>query len=93
MVDASHGNSGKDYPRQVVVAHAIAEQSAEGQRGLAGVMLESFLRDGRQKPGDQALLVYGRSVTDACMDIDTTAHALTALAEGVRRRRCRSTGR
>jgi 3-deoxy-7-phosphoheptulonate synthase len=92
MVDASHGNSGKDHRRQVVVANAIAEQLAEGQRGLVGVMLESFLRDGRQEPGDQALLVYGRSVTDACMDIDTTASALTALAEGVRRRRRRSMG-
>ena len=50
------GNSGKDHRRQVVVANAIAEQLAEGQRGLAGVTLESFLRDGRQEPGEPMIL-------------------------------------
>jgi 3-deoxy-7-phosphoheptulonate synthase len=62
MVDASHGNSGKDHRRQVVVADAIANQLTAGERGLAGVMLESFLVEGRQEPGDRAHLVYGRSV-------------------------------
>ena len=90
MVDASHGNSGKDHRRQAVVANAIAEQVADGECGLTGLMLESFLRDGRQEPGDPARLVYGRSVTDACMDIDTTAKVLIALADGVRQRRSRS---
>jgi 3-deoxy-7-phosphoheptulonate synthase len=88
MVDASHGNSGKDHRRQVVVAGDVADQVADGQRGLAGVMLESFLREGRQEPGDPARLVYGRSVTDACMDIGTTAEVLSVLAGAVRRRRC-----
>lgn len=88
MVDASHGNSGKDHRRQAVVAEAVADQVAKGERGLTGVMLESFLRDGRQDPGDLAQLVYGRSVTDACMDIDTTTRVLGTLADGVGRRRC-----
>jgi 3-deoxy-7-phosphoheptulonate synthase len=87
MVDASHGNSGKDHRRQVVVADAIAEQAAAGETGLIGVMLESFLSEGRQEPGDPAGLVYGRSVTDACMDIDSTSEVLAVLAGAVRQRR------
>lgn len=87
MVDASHGNSGKDHRRQVLVAGAVAGQVAAGKRGLTGVMLESFLREGRQDPGDPARLVYGRSVTDACMDIGTTAGVLSRLADAVRQRR------
>jgi 3-deoxy-7-phosphoheptulonate synthase len=46
MVDASHDNRGKDHRRQPLVAAAIAEQVAAGERGLTGVMLESFLREG-----------------------------------------------
>jgi 3-deoxy-7-phosphoheptulonate synthase len=87
MVDASHGNSGKDHRRQVVVASELAGQVAAGERGLAGVMLESFLREGRQEPGDPARLVYGRSVTDACVDIATTAEVIGDLAVAVSRRR------
>ncbi len=87
MVDASHGNSSKDHRRQPIVAEALAGQVSAGERGLVGVMLESFLRDGRQEPGDPAQLVYGQSVTDACMDIDTTAGVLSSLAAAVRRRR------
>jgi 3-deoxy-7-phosphoheptulonate synthase len=87
MVDASHGNSGKDHRRQPGVAGVLADQVADGEHGLAGVMLESFLLEGRQEPGDPARLVYGRSVTDACMDIGTTAKALTALADAARCRR------
>ncbi len=87
IVDASHGNSRKDHTRQPAVARALADQIAAGQRGLVGVMLESFLRAGRQQLDDPARLVYGQSITDACMDIDTTATVLAELATGVRRRR------
>ena len=87
MIDASHDNSGKDYRRQAVVVGAIAEQVAGGERGLTGIMLESFLLEGRQEPGDLAKLVYGRSVTDGCMDIATTTEMLGTLADAVRRRR------
>jgi 3-deoxy-7-phosphoheptulonate synthase len=87
MVDASHGNSGKDHRRQPAVATALAEQVAAGQTGLVGVMLESFLEAGQQELADPASLAYGQSITDACMDIDTTAAVLTELAEAVRRRR------
>jgi 3-deoxy-7-phosphoheptulonate synthase len=87
MVDASHGNSGKDYRRQHTVAGSLAGQLEAGERGIAGVMLESFLVAGRQEPGDPATLTYGQSVTDACMDIDMTAAALETLAASIARRR------
>jgi len=87
MVDASHGNSGKDYRRQSAVAQSLAEQIAAGERGVRGVMLESFLVAGRQDPGDPATLTYGQSVTDACMDIEMTAAALRTLAAAVSARR------
>lgn len=86
VVDASHGNSGKDHVRQAQVAGEIAAQVAAGQDGIAGVMLESFLVAGRQEPAP-AGLVYGQSVTDACMSWDTTARVLEDLAAAVRARR------
>jgi len=87
MVDASHGNSSKDYSRQPAVCASLAEQVTGGQRGLVGVMMESFLVAGRQDPGDPATLTYGQSVTDACMDLSMTESALESLASSVARRR------
>ena len=87
MVDASHGNSGKDHRRQPVVVQALADQIAAGEPGIIGVMLESFLQAGRQELQDPATLVFGQSITDACMDIDTTAGVLETLAAAVRERR------
>lgn len=96
VVDASHGNSGKDHVRQAEVGRAIAGQIAAGEDGIAGVMLESFLVAGRQEPAATGL-TYGQSVTDACMDLDTTAEVLRELAaavrvRGERRRRPRDHG-
>jgi 3-deoxy-7-phosphoheptulonate synthase len=87
MVDASHGNSEKDYRRQSIVAEALAEQIAAGEQGVVGVMLESFLEAGRQEPGPLEGLVYGQSVTDGCMDMGTTEGVLNGLAAAVRKRR------
>ena len=87
MVDASHGNSGKDHTRQIGVADSLADQLTGGQRGVVGVMLESFLVAGRQNPGNPATLTYGQSVTDACMDIEMTTSALETLAASVQARR------
>jgi len=87
MVDASHGNSGKDHTKQMIVAASLAEQLSGGQHGLVGVMLESFLVAGNQKPGKPETLTYGQSVTDACMDIEMTASALETLATSVQARR------
>ncbi len=87
MVDASHGNSGKDYRRQPIVAREVAAQVAAGETGIVGMMLESFLVDGRQDLVDKADLVYGQSITDACMGWEMTAPVLRELAEAVRARR------
>jgi 3-deoxy-7-phosphoheptulonate synthase len=87
MIDASHGNSGKDFRRQPHVASAIAEQVANGERGIIGVMLESFLVDGRQDFRDRASLAVGQSVTDACMGWEMTVPVLRQLAAAVRSRR------
>ena len=87
MIDTSHDNSGKDFSRQPLVAQAVAEQVAAGQRGIIGLLMESFLVEGRQDLKDKASLVYGQSVTDSCMGWETTVRVLGELAEAVRRRR------
>lgn len=87
MIDASHGNSNKDYRRQPEVAAEIAAQIAAGERGIIGVMLESFLVDGRQDLFDKSKLVYGQSITDACMGWEMTVPVLENLAAAVRARR------
>jgi 3-deoxy-7-phosphoheptulonate synthase len=89
VVDASHGNSAKDHNRQVDVVADIARRVAAGQRDVVGMMLESFLVAGRQDLtlGRAADLVYGQSITDACLDWDTTAAQLDRLADAVAARR------
>ena len=86
IVDASHDNSRKDPARQRDVALSLAEQVGEGNRGIVGVMLESFLEEGRQDLSDGDL-VYGKSITDACMDWTSTSEILDRLAAAVRARR------
>lgn len=87
MIDASHDNSRKDHVRQAGVAREIAGQIAAGQRGIAGVMIESFLIPGRQDLADRRALAYGQSITDACLGWDATADVLADLAAAVRSRR------
>lgn len=87
VVDASHGNSGKDHRRQPLVVADLAAQVAGGQRGLVGVMMESFLEEGCQEITATPLR-YGVSVTDACLGWDDTAQCLDTLAAAVRERRC-----
>src|SRR5215203_540704 len=87
MIDASHGNSGKDYRRQPGVASAVAEQVASGEAGIIGVMLESFLVAGRQELGDWGSLTVGQSITDACMGWEMTVPLLRELAAAVHARR------
>ncbi|MEV6522220.1 3-deoxy-7-phosphoheptulonate synthase [Longispora sp. NPDC051575] len=86
VVDASHGNSGKDHHRQRVVLADLAGQVAGGSAGIAGVMVESFLEAGAQ-PIDNLPLVYGRSVTDACLGWSDTEEVLDDLARAARARR------
>ena len=87
MIDASHGNSEKDYTRQPLVVRDVAGQLAQGEAGIAGMMMESFLVEGRQDLRDPARLTYGQSITDACMGWGTTAAVLRELAAAVRARR------
>jgi 3-deoxy-7-phosphoheptulonate synthase len=87
VVDASHGNSNKDHVRQAQVVREIAERLAAGERGISGLMMESFLEAGAQKPGPLDTLTYGQSVTDKCMDWGTTEGLLRDLAAAVRARR------
>lgn len=87
MVDCSHANSGKDHVRQAEVAGQIAARIAAGERGISGLMLESFLVAGSQSlPKTPGELVYGQSVTDKCMDFTTTADVLARLYEAKDRR-------
>jgi 3-deoxy-7-phosphoheptulonate synthase len=85
VIDCSHGNSNKDHLRQPLVADDVAVQLESGQRGISGVMLESFLVPGRQDLGGP--LTYGQSVTDACMGWDTTVQVLDRLAIASAKRR------
>jgi 3-deoxy-7-phosphoheptulonate synthase len=87
MIDASHGNSEKDHRRQPLVVRDVAAQIAQGEPGIIGMMMESFLVDGRQDLGDPRQLVYGQSITDACMGWETTVSVLHELAAAVRARR------
>lgn len=86
VVDASHANSGKSHVRQLEVARELAAQIADGEP-IAGVMVESFLVPGRQDLTDAgpSALVYGQSITDACIGWDDTAALIEELAEAARR--------
>ena len=90
MIDTSHGNSEKDYRRQPRVAQDIAAQIGQGERGIIGVLMESFLVEGRQDLRDPARLVYGQSITDACVGWEDTRALLDSLADAVRQRRLKA---
>jgi len=85
MIDCSHGNSNKDFTKQPAVAAEIARQIAGGSHQVMGVMIESHLQAGNQKISDN--MVYGKSITDACLSWETTVPVLEQLAEAVARRR------
>ncbi|QEA12208.1 3-deoxy-7-phosphoheptulonate synthase [Comamonas flocculans] len=95
MIDASHANSRKQHERQVEVVGDIAGQVAAGSRSIFGVMIESALVEGAQKftPGkdDPRQLVYGQSITDACLGWDDSLGCLQTLAEAVAARRAGTT--
>ncbi len=87
MIDASHANSRKIPARQAEVASDIATQVRRGNRAIIGVMLESFLEEGRQNAVAGEPLVYGKSITDPCMDWSMTERVLEELADAVSARR------
>lgn len=84
MIDCSHANSNKDYTRQPIVCRDVAAQIASGDRRIIGVMLESNLVAGAQKLVPGQSLVYGQSITDACIAWDETLPLLRELAAAVR---------
>jgi 3-deoxy-7-phosphoheptulonate synthase len=87
MVDASHANSGKDHENQPGVVADLSAQLAAGQQRIMGVMIESHLVAGRQDLAPGRSLTYGQSITDACVDWETSVEMLDALAAAVRARR------
>lgn len=87
MIDFSHANSSKQHERQMVVGSDVAEQIANGDMRISGVMIESHLVAGRQDPIEGQELVYGQSITDACIDWDSSTKLLSELAAAVRARR------
>lgn len=80
MVDCSHANSAKDHRRQPLVASVVRDQILAGNTSVIGLMIESHLHEGNQPLGDPADLRYGVSITDACIDWDTTEALLRDLA-------------
>ena len=83
MIDCSHANSGKDYLKQAVVAESVATQIEKGGSHIFGVMLESNIVEGRQEVAPGKPLVYGQSVTDACLSLEQTEPVLERLAKAV----------
>lgn len=82
MVDCSHANSSKDAALQPLVMDNVANQIVEGNKTIVGLMVESNLEFGNQPiPEDLSQLKYGVSVTDACIDWDTTEQALRAMQQ------------
>jgi 3-deoxy-7-phosphoheptulonate synthase len=89
MIDLSHANSRKKPEKQVQVCQDVAGQIARGDRRIVGVMIESHLVGGRQNLDDPAELVYGQSITDACVSWAETEPMLQELAAATVRRRGR----
>jgi len=90
MVDCSHANSAKQPRRQQDVCRNVAQQVAEGDNRIFGIMLESHLVEGRQNIISDQPLVYGQSITDACLAWKDTTGLLEDLAHAVRIRRERN---
>ncbi|WP_018274448.1 3-deoxy-7-phosphoheptulonate synthase [Teredinibacter turnerae] len=85
MIDCSHANSNKNHELQPLVLDNVANQIMEGNKSIVGAMIESNLGSGNQKiPDDLNELTYGISVTDACVDWDTTEKMLLGTAEKLR---------
>ncbi len=87
MIDLSHANSEKQHRKQLPVGRAVASQIASGDYRIFGVMIESNLVEGRQKVVAGEELVYGQSITDACLGWDDSEILIRELAEAVKQRR------
>ena len=87
MIDFSHANSRKDFKRQIEVARDVAAQFGKGEDRIFGVMVESFLNEGRQDLLPGKPLQHGVSITDACIGWEDTVGVLDILADAVKQRR------
>jgi len=87
MIDCSHGNSRKDHNRQPAVAADISAQVSAGSQLIGGLMIESHLKEGKQNHSGDTPLIYGQSITDACLSWAATEPVLVALAAAVQSRR------
>ena len=87
MIDCSHANASKDYRRQAEVAADLGRQIAGGERRIVGVMVESHLVEGRQELAPGKSLLFGQSITDACLGWDDSVKLLEGLAAAVKERR------
>jgi 3-deoxy-7-phosphoheptulonate synthase len=87
MIDFSHANSRKQHDKQIEVARDVASQIRRGNHNITGVMIESHLVAGRQDLIEGRELVYGQSITDACINWDDSVPVLEQLAAAVRDRR------
>ena len=86
MIDFSHANSRKQHEKQIEVGHDVAGQIAAGNENIMGVMIESHLKAGRQNVEAGKELVYGQSITDACISWDDSEPLLKELAKAVQQR-------
>ncbi|MGZ8158504.1 MAG: 3-deoxy-7-phosphoheptulonate synthase AroG [Methylobacter sp.] len=93
MIDFSHANSLKQCQRQLIVGDDVSQQIANGDHRIMGVMIESHLKAGNQKVVEGQPLVYGQSITDACLSWDDTVPLLRDLAQAVQKRRTVDTSR
>ncbi|MGM8909720.1 3-deoxy-7-phosphoheptulonate synthase [Psychrobacter sp. 1U1] len=85
MIDSSHANSGKDPYLQPMVIQNVAEQIQKGNKSIIGMMIESHLKGGNQKlTADLSQLEYGKSITDGCLDWDSTVTAIHNLRDMVK---------
>ena len=81
MIDASHGNSQKQFKQQIPVIDSICDQVNKGNDNIKGIMIESHLKEGNQKISEK--LKYGQSITDACMGWEDTLSCLKKLNDAV----------
>ncbi len=84
MIDCSHANSNKDHLQQLVVVRDIASRISNDQNAIGGVMIESHLQAGKQPATPGGDLVYGQSITDACIGWEDTEQAIAMLADAIR---------
>lgn len=87
MIDFSHANSLRQHQRQLVVAESVGQQIAQGDQRIIGAMIESHLLAGRQNITAGEPLVYGQSITDACLGWEDSELLLQQLAAAVQNRR------